>query len=331
MKKQNVTPIGVWPYVKALLYYNRIYSCLAISSAFPEAGHDCLTRLLNGDWMGQILLMRVLNSLYSLPKGGFLQLDDTVLEKPYSKHLKEAKWTYSNKEKKTLYGIPVVMLVFNYRNFRIPIAFRVSKFGGPSKTKLALEMLSFARNQLKLKPEFVLFDSFYGSKAILKRIADYRWYFVCQLKKNRNFNSTRLDKYRKLPYWNDVGYLSGGLKIKVVKHRRKYYATNRLGLSPRGIRNWYKKRWSIEEIFKILKSELGLEGCQAGSISYKKDKVEEREGAQEHHICLILLAYLILEKDKEIYGKNWRQFRQDVIIEGRTFPLPSLESLQASA
>jgi hypothetical protein len=44
--------------------------------------------------------------------------------------------------------------------------------GGPAKFELALELLSYARNRLKCKPQFVRFDSWYPSKVILTRIRD---------------------------------------------------------------------------------------------------------------------------------------------------------------
>jgi hypothetical protein len=100
--------------------------------------------------------------------------------------------------------------------------------GGVSKYELALELLSYARNRLKCKPAFVLFDSWYPSKKLLKRIRDYGWYFVCQLKKNRSFDRRPVRAYLPQPYWQAVGGLSGGLKVLVVRYRRKYYATNRL-------------------------------------------------------------------------------------------------------
>ena len=63
---------------------------------------------------------------------------------------------------------------------------------GASKYVLALELLSYARNRLHCRPEYVLFDAWYPSKALLKRIRDYGWYFVCRLKKNRRFNDQPL-------------------------------------------------------------------------------------------------------------------------------------------
>src|SRR4051794_17613192 len=83
-------------------------------------------------------------------------------------------------------------------------------------------------NRLKCKPHFVLFDSWYPSKKLLKRIRDYGWYFVCQLKKNRRFEGRPLVRYLQQPYWQATGSLSGGIKVFVVRYRRTYYATNRL-------------------------------------------------------------------------------------------------------
>jgi hypothetical protein len=55
---------------------------------------------------------------------------------------------------------------------RIPLAFRLWHKGGPSKFTLALEVPGYARNRLRCKPQFVLFDSWYPSKPLLKRLRD---------------------------------------------------------------------------------------------------------------------------------------------------------------
>ena len=86
----------------------------------------------------------------------------------------------------------------------------------------------------RCQPQFVLFDSWYPAKRLLKRLKDYGWYFVCQLKKNRVFDGVALHAYRPHPYWHAVGALSGGLKVLVVRHRRTYYVTNRLTLTAPG-------------------------------------------------------------------------------------------------
>jgi hypothetical protein len=170
----------------ALLHFTRVSTCTTIAEAVAEASHDRLTRMLQGDWSGQTLLPLALSTLFTVA-GGYLIVDDTVVEKPYAQRFGEAAWVWSSTHKKVVFGVSVVLLVWTDGHLRIPVAFRVWQKGGPSKFILALELLSYARNRLKCKPQFVLFDPWYPSKLVLKRIRDYGWYFVCQLKKNRTF------------------------------------------------------------------------------------------------------------------------------------------------
>ena len=153
----------------ALLYFTKVPACSTSALVFTEASHDCLTRMLNGNWSGQTLLDRALRVLFTVV-GGYLIVDDTVVEKPYAQLLNEAGWVWSSKRNKAVYGMSVVLLVWTDGQLRIPIGFRVWKKDGPSKFDLALELLSYARNWLKGKPQFVLFDSWYPSKQLLKRI-----------------------------------------------------------------------------------------------------------------------------------------------------------------
>jgi hypothetical protein len=211
----------------ALLYFTTLTTCSAISDAFDSVSHDRLTRMLQGAWSGHILLDLALRALFTVA-GGYLIVDDTVVAKPYARLLGEAAWVWSSKDRKVLFGVSLVLLVWTDGQIRMPLAYRVWHKGGASKYDLALELLSYARNRLKCKPHFVLFDSWYPSKKLLKRIRDYGWYFVCQLKKNRTFDGRALHTYLQQPYWQAVGALTGGLKVFVVRYRRKYYATNRL-------------------------------------------------------------------------------------------------------
>src|SRR5262249_42159887 len=95
---------------------------------------------------------------------------------------------------------------------RIPLGMCLWRQGGPSKYELALAWLSDARNRRRCHPDFVLFEAWYPSRALLKRIRDYGWYVVCRLKKNRRFNGQALRQHRRHPYWAECGWLSGGLK-----------------------------------------------------------------------------------------------------------------------
>jgi hypothetical protein len=43
----------------------------------------------------------------------------------------------------------------------------------------------------------------------------------CRLKKNHRFNGQAVRAYRRHPYWADIGWLTGGLKVLVVSHGAK--------------------------------------------------------------------------------------------------------------
>jgi len=74
----------------------------------------------------------------------------------------------------------------------------------------------------------VLFDSWDPSKKVRKRIRDDGWSFVWPVKKNRSWDGRAWHAYLQQPSGQAVGTLAGGLKVRVVRYRRKSYATNRL-------------------------------------------------------------------------------------------------------
>ena len=181
-------------------------------------------------------------------------------------------------------------------------------------------MLSYARNRLHCRPESVLFDAWYPSRALLKRIRDYGWYFVCRLKKNRRFNGHAVRHYRRHPYWTASGWLSGGLKVLMVRHGKKYYATNRLTLLAAEVRRLYRIRSQIEEVIRVCKDQLGLTGCQARS-----------EKAQQHHIVCCLVAFCVLEQERHARGLSIYKLKRLLSFKGRSIALPTLERLRRAA
>jgi Transposase DDE domain len=314
----------------ALLYFTNLTTCSAIADAFDSASHDRLTRMLHGSWSGHTLLDLALRTLFAVA-GGSLVIDDTVVEKPYAQRLGEAAWVWSSKQRKVVFGVSVVLLVWTDGQRRMPIAFRVWHKGGLSKYALALELLRYARNRLTCKPQFVLFDSWYPSKVVLKRMRDYGWYFVCQLKKNRQFAGQPLYRYLQQPYWHAVGPLSGGLKVLVVRHRRKYYATNRLSLTAKEVRTHDKIRHHVEEVIRTAKSHLSLEVCQVGYRRPGAQTSHPQPHAQEHHIALCLVASLVVERERLDHGTSWSKCKRRLILKGSQGALPALERVREAA
>lgn len=312
-------PALIWLYLTALLYYRTSVSCVALAEALETVSHDRLTRLLQADWSGHTLLELAVRTLFVWERG-YLILDDTVLPKPFATAIEGLAWVYSSQERKPVYGLSLVLLVWTNGTLRIPLSMRLWRRGGPSKYELALELLSYARNRLHCRPAYVLFDAWYPSKRLLKRIRDYGWYFVCRLKKNRRFNGQPLRTYRRHPYWRERGWLTGGLKVLVVRYGAKYYATNRLTLAAAEVRRLYAVRAQIEEVIRVCKNQLGLTGCQARS-----------ERAQQHHILCCLTAFCVLECERRDRGTSIYQLKRCLSFRGRSVALPALERLRQAA
>jgi len=293
-------PTLVWLYLTALLYYRTAGTCVAMNEALQTVSHDPLTRLLQADWSGQTLLERACRMLFVWERG-YLILDDTVIPKPFATAMESLAWVFSSQERRPVYGFSLVLLVWTDGTLRIPLSLRLWRKGGPSKYALALELLSSARNRLHCHPEYVLFDAWYPSKALLKRIRDYGWYFVYRLKKNRRFNGQPLRAYRCHPYWAEPGRLSGGLKVLVVRYGAKYFATNRLTLPAAEVRRLYRFRSQIEEVIRVCKDQLRLSGCQARSAQ-----------AQAHHLTCCLIAFCVLERERHDRGLTIGKLKQQL-------------------
>jgi putative transposase len=312
-------PELLWLYLTALLYYRTSVSCVALAEALETVSHDRLTRLLQGDWSGQTLLELTLRTLFSWERG-YLILDDTVLPKPFATALEGLAWVFSSQERKPVYGLSLVLLVWTNGTLRIPLSMRLWTKDGPSKYELALELLSYARNRLRCRPDYVLFDAWYPSTRLLKRIRDYGWYFVCRLKKNRRFNGHALRAHRRHPYWTETGWLTGGLKVLLVRHGKKYYATNRLTLPAAEVRRLYRIRAQIEEVIRVCKDQLGLSGCQVRSAR-----------AQLHHISCCLTAFCVLERERHDRHLSIYKLKRLLSFQGRSVALPALERLRTAA
>jgi DDE family transposase len=312
-------PELLWLYLTAVLYSRTSSSCVALAEALETVSHDRLTRLLQASWSGHTLLELACRTLFVGQRGDLI-IDATVVPQPFATAMEGLAWVFSSQERRPVYGFSLVLLVWTDGRLRIPLGLRLWRRGGPSKYELALELLSYARNRLRCRPEYVLFDAWYPSRRLLKRIRDYGWYFVCRLKKNRRFNGQALRTYRRHPYWIERGWLTGGLKVLVVRDGAKYYATNRLTLTAAEVRRLYAFRAQIEEVIRVCKDQLGLSGCQARS-----------ERAQMHHFTCCVVAFCVLERERHDRGLTIYKPKRQLSCHGRTLVLPALERLRQAA
>lgn len=297
--KNLIYQIALFAYVNAICFRNFRPTCTKISEQYnrniffdskkPYVSHDRLQRLLRieGKWnrylqkhYGCLLLQNKRSSIRT-----YVIIDDTVIAKPYSKELELLSWIFSPSDRQYLYGINVVFLLWTDGNTRFPIGFRLwYKEGKKTKIDLAMELLKDAKNIYKLKPKYVLMDSFYPAAKLVKLIHQFSWHWIAKLKSNRLLDGIQVQNFFRYRYGNHSGKLSENIRVLVVKDNDNYWATSDRTLSSSEVKRHYRYRQIIEEFFKILKSELRLESCSS------------RESiAQINHIYFVLIAFCQLE------------------------------------
>jgi len=299
--KKLIYQTALFAYVNTICFRNIKPTCTKISEQFncniiydyeeiPYVSHDRLQRLLvfEGKWNKYIqkhysCLIKLRKS--SSKKKTYLIIDDTVIAKPYSKELDMLSWIFSPSDRQYLYGINIVFVIWTDGNTRFPIGFRIwNKNDKKTKIDLAMELLIDAKNIYKIKPNFLLMDSFYPAAKLLKLIRKFRWQWIAKIKSNRLINGIQIQDFFNYRYGNHIGKLSENIKALVVKDNDNYWATSDLSLQSSEVKHCYRNRQVIEEFFKILKSELRLEGCSS------------RESlAQINHIYFVLMAFCQLE------------------------------------
>ncbi len=305
-------------YTKGLLYYQAKGTCLDMSENLENVTHDSLTRFLKKNWSGQKRLATLFSEIKM--KEGYLIIDDTVSAKPDATAMEKLQSVYDTKLGKPVLGYVTVLLVWTDGNKKIPIGIRFWIPGEKTKIELALELLSYARNCLKLKPKCVLFDSWYAAKPILKRLQNYGWCFVTRIKENRLFNGQPLNLIGWRNHWQGIGVLHGGIKVHIIKNGDRFLATNRILLDRDAIVSFYSIRPIIEEVFRILKQELCFASCQMRSIL-----------AQEHHQWCSLFAFFILEIKRIHLHISIYKLHKQLCRRGSTLSLSIFERISFAA
>src|SRR6266498_582330 len=168
---------SILSYVEGLLSVSEPANCISLACAVKGISHDRLSRILNDvklEW--QTLLQAVILRIAGKLQGGYLILDDTVINKSFGKKIENLSWIFCSKENRSVLGLNIVALCWSNGTITLPLAIKFWKKGeNKSKYDLACELLSYAKNILCLQPEYVVFDSWYASEKILSAINSYGW------------------------------------------------------------------------------------------------------------------------------------------------------------
>ena len=144
------------------------------------------------------------------------------------------------------------------------------------------------RNEFGLKPKMTIADAGFSTLETLKRLNNYGWGFVMKARKSYKLGKKQIKHQIQEGYGTKIDTLSNGIKVKVVRRPRRVFVTNRVSLSWQEVLEYYGERWIIEEVFRFLKSCIGLNRCQQHSIM-----------AQGIYIFGCFISYALIEQIKD--------------------------------
>lgn len=303
----ELTP-AMQAYLVGLIYRNTRTSCLSLSAVCTHISHDRLQRML----YEKFAWSRRLWDLFAagmVREGGYLIIDDTAWAR-WAVHSEAVSWVWSSTHGRVLRGHQVVLLIWTDGRVRVPLGIRLWKKGGFSKVELAAQLLREAERR-GIRPEYVLFDSWYAAASLFHLLEDLGWKYVARLKSNRLFEGKAVRQRWPHRFGRSVGRLRKvNHEVVVVKDGRRYFVANDTELSSSELKRHYRQRQQIEEVFRLLKQEFGW-----GSSSAQKAR------AQVAHLHLGLYALCLTQQVASKNGQTIYAFKR------RLFRLPIAEHL----
>ncbi len=276
----------------------KVAECFSTETTFVS--HDSFNRYLAGQSLTPDSLWNEVECFVDR-KHGWLILDDTVIDKIYSKKIELTYYQWSGKNHKVVKGIGLISLVWTDGIVTFPIDYRIYDKCEDQKTKNDhfREMLKIADNR-GFNPSFVMFDSWYSSNDNLKCIKKIGWHWFTRVKKNRMVNPDGSGNMQ-------IGLLSipeDGLEVHLKKYgfvrifhtvndkkKDRYWATNFSPMDCEDRQNLQTICWSIENYHRVLKGLCNIQKCQARTKSI-----------QLNHINCSIRAYLRFEGKRFLEG-----------------------------
>ncbi len=312
MKKEKVNE---YDYIQFLIGTQKVYSCTEAERVQPDEengpSHDTITRLLHRLPNDPERLWTEAKEQVDLNKG-VLIIDDSPLDKWYSRKIELVTRHWSGKHKRVVSGINLITLLWTDGERYIPVDYRVynKKEDGLTKNDHFRQMLEVAYER-KFRPECVCFDSWYASLKNLKLVRELFGRFLTRLEADRLVNpgnshnqplaSIEVAATGTRVHLKAFGYIKV-FKLVVTENRIEYWATNDEQMSDLTRLKFAQLSWMIETFHRGIKQFCGIERCQARS-----------ETAQRNHIELALRAFLRLEFHSFVKGISWFEAKTSII------------------
>jgi hypothetical protein len=310
----------------------------------PARCHDALNRLTREMPLSSRALMALLLAFAKrLGRDGYLILDDVIVEKARAKQLRWAARIYSFKEKRSVWGFQILVLLWcsSDRQWRIPLGFRLwrpkrSCRKARYQTKLQLaEQLVIAVVRSGLPINYIVGDTHYTAGWFTKRLArlGLEWQGTLDPKthvvwRGKQQSVRDLAVQLKLKWRGHLGVRAsalrvyapkyGHIRVVVVKNRHgnwEYLVTNALHADLTTIVERKRRRWSIETVFRDSKQFANLEACQC--------RVDQ---ALVRHVALVFLTFVVLQllrdKPDEAVATVKERWQLALLRNGENAPAP---------
>lgn len=319
-------------YVIALMIYLGDKNLSGLSRAIPDGRNECsLYRFLSKQkWdveqVKQIRLERLnrktRRALQAIRRRGqvpkvYLIIDDSLVEKTGKKMEGVAKHR-SHKDKQLVLGHIWVTAQLVVAGYSYPLDWFVYRRQSEceqsaaefvSKPDLAYRMIENYQ-PLPDTQTYVMTDSWYSSKNLLKLCRQRDFHFIGAVKSNRKltvgqhnlqvkawqailpksaFERVKL-KDKRYKVWAVTGFLSCGQAVTTLVNRRigvkkwHYLVCTDLDLSAQTIISCYLVRWEVENFYRTAKQSLGWGDYQMRNLN-----------AIENHVLLMMVTHAYLE------------------------------------
>jgi putative transposase len=304
-------------YIHFLIAAQKVFTCTEAARSAPgnldPPAHDAFTRLLRREPPDTGALWGEARTLVE-PERGLLVVDDTTLDKPYSKKMELVHRHWSGKHHRVVDGINLCTLLWSDGQALVPTDFRVYDKPRDELTKNDhYRAMLRAANERGFNPRYVLFDSWYSSLQNIKAIRDYGWRWLCRIKSNRRVNPDKSGNVaiREVEILTEgrVVHLKGYGMVKVFRTvardgSAEHWATDDLQMSEAKREELQRRGWGIETYHRGLKQCCGIERAQARSGR-----------AQRNHLGLALRAFLRLEANRLRNGVSWYEAKHSIVRE----------------
>ena len=180
-------------YIQFLIASPKVASATEAGRSQPDRpkapAHDAFTRLLHRLEPDPEALWAEVRP--SVGTAGALVLDDSVLDKPFARHMGLVGRFWSGRHRRVVQGISLVTLLWTDGHAMLPCDYRLADPAASStKNDLFRAMLCSAK-QREMTPDCVLFDTWYSGLENLKAVRALEWRFLTRVRCNRRVNPDR--------------------------------------------------------------------------------------------------------------------------------------------